>query len=184
MTHTLSILVYCGSRPGADPAYMASATELGQAIAANNWRLVFGAGDHGIMGAVADATLTAGGTALGIIPNHLVPREGLKANLTEVVMTATMHERKALMFNNADVIALLPGGAGSLEEFFEMLTWAQIGLSKKPIYIVNTSNYWSKLIELIDHVIAEGFASDGIRGLFHVVGSPQGLVDAIKSNTN
>lgn len=159
----LSVLVFCGARPGNDPAYLGAAHELGTTIAANHWRLVYGAGDVGLMGAVAEAAIKAGGDTLGVIPQHLVPREGRKRDVNQVIVTETMHERKKVMFMNADVVAVLPGGAGSLDEVFEVLTWRQIGLHEKPIYLVNTDGYWDKLIDLIAHVIDQGFADPSLR---------------------
>ncbi|MEO1238768.1 MAG: TIGR00730 family Rossman fold protein [Pseudomonadota bacterium] len=159
----LSVLVFCGARPGNDPAFLAAAREMGTRIAANGWRLVYGAGDVGLMGAVAEAAIAAGGNTLGIIPQHLVPRERRTVDLGQVIVTETMHERKKVMFMNADMVAVLPGGAGSLDEVFEVLTWRQIGLHEKPIYLINTEGYWDKLIGLVAHVIDHGFADPSLR---------------------
>ncbi|MEL7106211.1 MAG: TIGR00730 family Rossman fold protein [Pseudomonadota bacterium] len=169
----LSVLVFCGARPGKHPAYLRAAHDLGTTIAGNNWRLVYGAGDVGLMGAVAEAAIKAGGDTLGVIPQHLVPREGKKRDVGQLIVTETMHERKKVMFMNADVVAVLPGGAGSLDEVFEVLTWRQIGLHEKPIYLINTDGYWDKLIALIDHVIAQGFADPTLKDtLIDVSGPP------------
>lgn len=158
MTKTTSICVFCGSRSGVNTSFEAAGVELGQKIAANGWRLVYGAGDVGIMGAVAKATQDAGGETFGVIPQHLVDWEVGKTDLTTYIVTENMHERKKLMFMNSDAIVVLPGGAGSMDEFFEVLTWAQIGLHTKPIVLVNTDGYWTPLNGLIDHMIANGFA--------------------------
>jgi len=173
---TRSICVFCGSRAGQNPAYKAAATELGTAIAQNGWRLVYGAGDVGLMGAVARATHEAGGDTFGVIPDHLVKFEIGKTDLTHYVVTETMHERKKVMFMNCDAVVVLPGGAGSLDEFFEVLTWRQIGLHKKPIYILNTNGYWTKLIRLLDHVISEDFADNSLRSFVTEVSTVPALI--------
>ncbi len=158
-----SICVYCGSRPGARPAYLAAAEATGAMLARNGWRLVYGAGDIGLMGAVARSTQAAGGETFGVIPVHLLDREVGKRDLDRFVITETMHERKKVMFMNADAVVVLPGGAGSLDEFFEALTWRQLGLHSKPIFLLDTEGYWSKLISLVDHVIDEGFADASLK---------------------
>ena len=133
-------------------------------LARNRWRLVYGAGDVGLMGTVARAVQAQGGLTFGVIPIHLVQREVGRTSLDSYVVTETMHERKKVMFMNADAIVMLPGGAGSLDEFFEVLTWRQLGLHDKPVVLLNTEGYWDPLMGLIDHVIAEGFAGDTLRG--------------------
>lgn len=148
---------------GNDPAYEQAAVDLGQRLADENWRLVYGAGDVGIMGAVAQSAQAAGGETFGVIPVHLMQREVGKRDLTSFVVTENMHERKKVMFMNSDAIVVLPGGAGSLDEFFEVLTWRQLGLHQKPIVLLNVNGYWDPLINMIDHVIAQGFAGDDIR---------------------
>jgi len=142
---TKSICVYCGSRNGANPAYLQDATDTGAMIARNGWRLVYGAGDVGLMGAVARATQAAGGKTFGVIPTHLMRLEVGKRDLDSFVITETMHERKKVMIMNADAVVMLPGGAGSLDEFFEALTWRQLGLHEKPIVLLNTNGYWDPL---------------------------------------
>lgn len=179
MSAKFSICVYCGSRFGADPAYRGAAEALGAGIANNGWRLVYGAGDVGLMGSTATAAMAAGGEALGVIPTHLMTREIGKRDLTHLIITETMHERKKVMIMNADVVALLPGGAGSLDEFFEALTWAQLGLHSKPILLINIQNYWGPLVTLIDHVIREGFADESLRSLFTVVDDVESCLKAL-----
>jgi uncharacterized protein (TIGR00730 family) len=166
---TLSVCVYCGARPGADPAYMVAANDLGHALAKADMRLVYGAGDVGIMGAVARAAQSAGGQTFGVIPTHLMAWEVGKRDLTTFIITETMHERKKVMFMNADAVVVLPGGAGSLDEFFEVLTWRQLGLHHKPIFLVDVAGYWQPLIGLIDHVIAQGFADASLKGFVEIV---------------
>jgi uncharacterized protein (TIGR00730 family) len=167
--HSASICVYCGSRFGAKPAYQADATALGTILAEEGWRLVYGAGDVGLMGAVANAAQAAGGETFGVIPTHLLRHEVGKRDLTSFVITENMHERKKVMYMNSDAVVVLPGGAGSLDEFFEVLTWRQLGLHEKPVYLLNTEGYWDKLIDLIDHVIEEGFAAPSLAGYIEVV---------------
>lgn len=153
-----SVCVYCGSRAGGTPSYETAATAFGRALADEGWRLVYGAGDVGLMGAVARAAQAAGAVTFGVIPTHLLPKEVGKRDLTTFVITENMHERKKVMYMNSDAIVVLPGGAGSLDEFFEVLTWRQLGLHSKPIFLLNTEGYWTPLMQLIQHVIAEGFA--------------------------
>jgi uncharacterized protein (TIGR00730 family) len=177
----LSVCVYCGARPGADPAYMAAATDLGRAMAETGMRLVYGAGDVGIMGAVARAAQAAGGQTFGVIPTHLMAWEVGKRDLTTFVVTETMHERKKVMFMNADVVVVLPGGAGSLDEFFEVLTWRQLGLHQKPIYLLDIAGYWQPLVALLDHVIAQGFAEPSLKGFIETIGDVDALMARLQA---
>jgi len=157
-----SVCVYCGSRDGGKPSYVTAAQDTGAMLAANNWQLVYGAGDVGLMGRVANATQSAGGRTFGVIPTHLFDREVGKRDLDTFIITETMHERKKVMFMNCDAVVVLPGGAGSLDEFFEALTWRQLGLHAKPIYLLNIDGFWAPLTALLDHVVAQGFADDNI----------------------
>ena len=172
----LSLCVYCGSRAGNDPAYGAAATELGEAIARTGMRLVYGAGDVGLMGAVARAAQAGGARTFGVIPTHLMRMEVGKADLGTFVITETMHERKKVMFMNADAIVVLPGGAGSLDEFFEVLTWRQLGLHDKPVFLLDTNGYWAPLRGLLDHVVAQGFADASLLGFVQTVPDVTGLM--------
>jgi uncharacterized protein (TIGR00730 family) len=156
-----SVCVFCGSRPGNDPAYLAAAEALGTALAAARMRLVYGAGDVGLMGAVARTAMAAGGETFGVIPAHLVAREQGRRDLSRMVVTETMHERKKVMFMNADAIVTLPGGPGSLDELFEVLTWRQLGLHEKPVYLLNVEGYWEPLRGLLNHLVDKGFAEPG-----------------------
>jgi uncharacterized protein (TIGR00730 family) len=148
---------------------MEAATELGLNLAGAGMRLVYGAGDVGLMGAVARAAQAAGGQTFGVIPTHLMALEVGKRDLTTFVVTETMHERKKVMFMNADAVAVLPGGAGSLDELFEVLTWRQLGLHAKPIYLLDVKGYWQPLVALIDHVIDHGFADASLRDYLQIV---------------
>jgi uncharacterized protein (TIGR00730 family) len=164
----LSICVYCGARNGANPAYCDAARALGALIAAEGWQLVYGAGDVGIMGAVARAATDAGADAMGVIPAHLLAREKGRRDLSRFIVTETMHERKKVMFMNADAVVVLPGGAGTLDEFFEALTWRQLGLHDKPVFLLNVAGYWTPLLAVIDQMIAERFAEPSLRGMLSV----------------
>ena len=161
-----SVCVFCGSRSGDNPDFLVQADTLGKLIAKHNWRLVYGAGNTGMMGAVANATQLGKAQTFGVIPNHLVQREVVKTNLHNCILTENMHERKKLMFTNSDAIILLPGGPGSLDEFFEVLTWAQLEVHKKPIVVINVEKYWDPLFSLIDHTISSGFAENSLKKLF------------------
>lgn len=159
-----SVCVYCGSRSGDDPAFAQEAATLGTGLASANLRLVYGAGDVGLMGTVARAAQTAGGTTFGVIPQHLVDWEVGKTDLTTYVVTETMHERKKVMFMNCDAVVVMPGGAGSLDELFEVLTWRQLGLHEKPIYLLNTNGYWGPLMDLLNHTVDCDFADESLLG--------------------
>lgn len=176
-----SICVFCGSRPGANPAYAAAARRTGEMIATEGWRLVYGAGDVGLMGEVANAAVSAGAQAFGVIPTHLMRREMARRDLTTFVVTENMHERKKVMFMNSDALVVLPGGAGSLDEFFEVLTWAQIGLHAKPMILLDTEGYWQPLLALLDHIIAEGFAEPTLRSSFQTVPDVPALASALRT---
>lgn len=175
-----SVCLFCGARDGSDPRLPAIAAETGRMLARHNWRLVYGAGDIGLMGAAARACQEAGGQALGVIPQHLMRREIARRELTALIVTETMHERKKVMFTNSDAAVVLPGGAGTLDEFFEVLTWAQIGLHRKPIVLVDAAGYWQPLLALIDHVVATGFAEPGLRDLFAVVQDVPALAECLQ----
>ncbi|WP_299628234.1 TIGR00730 family Rossman fold protein [uncultured Tateyamaria sp.] len=174
-----SVCVYCGSRPGADPAFMATADTLGRALVEKNWRLVYGAGDVGLMGAVARAAQAAGGDTFGVIPKHLVEWEVGKVDLTRYIVTETMHERKKVMFMNCDAVVVLPGGAGSLDELFEVLTWRQLGLHEKPVVLVNTKGYWDPLIALMQHVVDNGFADATLLDYYTAVPDADAAIAAL-----
>ena len=171
-----SVCVFCGSRFGTNPAYEIAAQDLGAGLAMRNMRLVYGAGDVGLMGKVANACQSAGGETFGVIPAHLMDTEVGKRDLSTFIVTENMHERKKVMFMNADIIVTLPGGAGSLDEFFEVLTWAQLGLHKKPIYLLNIEGYWDPLVSLIKHQVNAGFADASLLKLFKVVTTTDGLL--------
>lgn len=175
-----SVCVYCGSRSGAMPAYETAAKDLGALLAAQGLRLVYGAGDVGLMGVVARSAQAAGGETFGVIPEHLVKREVGKTDLTTYVVTETMHERKKVMLYNADAVVVLPGGPGSLDELFEALTWRQLSLHAKPIVILNVAGYWDKLRELIDHMLDQGFADASLAEFLTWVETPEQALEALR----
>ncbi len=179
-----SVCVYCGSRFGNDPAFLEAARELGRALAGEKWRLVYGAGDVGLMGAVAQANQADGGNTFGVIPVHLLQQEVGKRDLTHFIVTENMHERKKVMFMNSDAIVVMPGGAGSLDEFFEVLTWRQIGLHRKPIFLLNVNDYWKPLTNLVNHVIAQGFADPSLADFINVLPSVATLMNALRAERN
>ena len=166
---SFSVCVYCGSRDGLDPAYVQAATDCGTMLARNGWRLVYGAGDVGLMGRVARAAQAGGGDTFGVIPQHLLDWEVGKTDLTTFIVTETMHERKKVMLMNADAVVVLPGGAGSMDELFEALTWRQLGLHAKPIFVLNQNGYWDPLLALMDQIIDQGFADASLRDFLTVV---------------
>lgn len=177
-----SICVYCGSRDGADPAFAKAAETLGHAIATAGCRLVYGAGDVGLMGRVARSAQAAGGVTFGVIPQHLVAREVGKHDLTTLVVTETMHERKKVMVMNSDALAVLPGGAGTLDEFFEVLTWRQLGLHAKPIILINLGGFWDPLVALLDHIAMTRFAEPSLIDSVRVVDSIADAMPALLNN--
>ena len=170
-----SVCVFCGARSGVQPIFEEEARAVGQMLADHGWRLVYGAGDVGLMGATARAAQEAGGKTFGVIPEHLIQAEAGNQDPSELIVTATMHERKELMFKNSSAIVVLPGGAGTLDEFFEVLTWRQLGLHEKPIFLLNTEDFWQPLIQMLGHLIAEGFAEASLLDYVQVVASVKEL---------
>jgi hypothetical protein len=157
-----SICVYCGSGPGTNPAFMAAARELGRILAENHIELVYGGGSAGLMGACAEAVLDHGGLVTGIIPEFLTDREHMLMRAQKRIITRDLHERKRLMFDQADAFVALPGGVGTLEELVEQLTWAQLGRHRKPILIANIDGFWDPLCALLDHMEKLQFIRAGL----------------------
>jgi len=168
MTKSKAVCVYCASSPGVGPAHMALAQDLGREIAGRGWAVVYGGAHVGLMGAVADACLAAGGEVFGVIPQSLVDREIAHLGLTRLDVVETMHGRKALMTDLADAFVALPGALGTLDELCEALTWAQLGIHRKPVYVLNVNGYWSAFLEFLDRAVAEGFLRRENRGLVRV----------------
>lgn len=168
-----SVCVYCGSRMGNKPYYETLAKNMGQLIADHNMQLVYGAGSIGLMGVVARAASDAGADVIGIIPEHLSAIEITQSGLAELHVTDNMHERKKMMFDRSDAFIVLPGGLGTLDETMEMMTWAQLSLHKKPIVLVNYQDFWTPLVELIQHVVDDGFANKSHADLIKVVNTAE-----------
>jgi uncharacterized protein (TIGR00730 family) len=174
--------VFCGSSPGVRPGYLAAARELGEVLAARRIGLVYGGASVGLMGELADAVLAGGGEAIGVIPGRLVDRELAHGGLTELHVVATMHERKALMAELSDAFVALPGGAGTLDEFFEALTWRQLGLHSKPLALLDVEGFFEPLLKLADHLVAEGFVLVEFRALLLVERDPATLLERLAAS--
>jgi uncharacterized protein (TIGR00730 family) len=152
-----AVCVYCGSSFGSDPVYLEATQDLARTLAGRGIRVVYGGASVGLMGALADATLEAGGEVVGVIPQQLVDREIAHPGLTELHVVQTMHQRKALMAELSDAFVALPGGIGTLEELIEIFTWNQLGIQDKPIAVLNTIGYYDGLTAFLDHAVAQGF---------------------------
>src|SRR5215467_15946123 len=175
------ICVFCGSSSGSGPQYRACAEELGAELARRNVGLIYGGGNVGLMGGIADAVLRAGGEAIGVIPEHLMTREIAHKQLTKLHVVRSMHERKALMADLSDAFIALPGGFGTLEEFCEVLTWAQLGLHQKPCGLLNIENFYDSFLAFFDHAVAEGFVRSIHRELVLVEKDPEKLLEMLKA---
>ena len=175
------ITVFCGSSFGTDEIYAAQATLLGQALAQQNIELVYGGANVGLMGAVADGILNVGGKAIGVLPNFLRSKEIAHLGLTELILVESMHERKTKMNDLCDGVIALPGGFGTLEELFEMLTWAQLGLHKKPIAILNINGFYDALIELTKVMVEKGLLKDVNQQMLLVSDNIDDLLDQMKN---
>jgi uncharacterized protein (TIGR00730 family) len=173
------ISVFCGSSAGRRPDYAEAATRLGQLLAERGLGLIFGGGHVGLMGILADAVLDAGGEVIGVIPQALVDRELAHQRLTELHVVATMHQRKALMADLADAFVALPGGFGTADELFEIVTWAQLGIHAKPIGLLNVAGYFDPLLAWIDHCVAEDFLRATHREFLSISGHPSELLEAL-----
>ncbi|MBJ6724569.1 TIGR00730 family Rossman fold protein [Geomonas sp. Red875] len=178
-----SICVYCGSSPGRLEAYSEAARALGAALVERGIRLVYGGANIGIMGVVADTVLALGGEVVGIIPDALVKKEVAHTGLTELHVTRSMHERKTLMAELADGFVALPGGIGTLEELFEVWTWAQLGFHEKPCGLLNVAGYYDALATFLDHTVAEQFVKQPHRSMLIVESEPAALLERFRSFT-
>jgi uncharacterized protein (TIGR00730 family) len=181
MSKVKSIAVFCGSSMGASPAYEAAAKVLGKLLAQHNIRLVYGGAKVGLMGAVANAALAAGGEVIGVIPHFLSGKEIAHGGLSELMLVDTMHERKLRMAELADATISLPGGFGTMEEFFEVLTWAQLGLHTKPVGLLNVLNFYKPLYALFDQMVKEGFLKPENRHLVLLDDKPEGLLQQFEN---
>ena len=176
-----SVCVYCGASGKVRESYKTAARDLGKKLADNKTTLIYGGGDVGIMGIVANSVMKNEGEVIGIIPKFLDELEVGHRGLSELILTENMHERKNLMAEKSDAFVVMPGGLGTLEEFFEMITWKQLGLHDKPIVIFNVEGYWDALVELIDHQIAENFARPENRDLFSVALTADEVIEQLQA---
>ena len=179
-----NVCVFCASSANIDERYLADARELGNLLAQGGWRCVNGGGAVGLMGAVTDGTLDAGGEVTGVIPKFMVDNGWCYDRLMDVVVTADMHQRKQMMSNMADAVIALPGGVGTLEELLETLTWRQLGLVKVPIIILNTLGYYDLLLAMLRHAIDEGFMKPSHGQLWQVAATPADAVALLDDNSS
>jgi uncharacterized protein (TIGR00730 family) len=179
MKPAFSVCVYCGSRPGTDPGFSETARQVGQWIGQHGGQLVYGGGRNGLMGIVADATLAAGGRVIGVIPKALVEKEWAHTGCTKLHIVDTMHERKRIMAEHADAFLSLPGGIGTLEEFFEVWTWRQLGYHAKPVGLLNLNAYYDHLLAFLATSVTSGFMNDWQMELIHVGTEPETLLQQL-----
>jgi uncharacterized protein (TIGR00730 family) len=175
--------VFAGSSPGNDPALLTAASDLGQALVARGYGLVYGGASIGLMGRVADTVLAAGGRVIGVIPDFMMPKEIAHPALTELKITKSMHERKDTMASLAHGFIALPGGFGTLEEFFEVLTWAQLNLHEKPCGLLNVNGYYDSLLRFLDTAVERRLLSARTRDLMLVAGDVETLLDRMQTYT-
>ena len=176
------ICVFCGSRPGSRPEYLEAARELGRLLAERRIGLVYGGASVGMMGALANAVLRGGGEVIGVIPQALMQLELAHDRLTDLRVVGSMHERKALMAELSDAVIALPGGFGTFEELFEMITWSQLGIHRKAMGVLNVGGFYDGLLSLIEHAIEEGFVMDRDRRLVLEASDPATLLDLVAGN--
>src|SRR5262245_32331116 len=174
-----SVCVFCGSAAGSNPVYATTARELGRALAERKLALVYGGGRVGLMGEVASAALASSGTVVGVIPHSLALKEIAQEDCTELVVVNTMHERKALMADRSDCFVALPGGYGTCDELFEIITWAQLGIHRKPVAILNVNGFFTPLLAWLDHIVSEGLLRQKHRDLLLVADTVPALFDVL-----
>ena len=179
-----NVCVFCASSANIDERYLLAARELGQRLAEGGWRCVNGGGAVGLMGAVTDGTLDAGGEVTGVIPKFMVDNGWCYDRLEDVIITPDMHQRKQMMSEMADAVIALPGGVGTLEELLETLTWRQLGLVKVPVIILNTLGYYDALLTMLDHAIDEGFMKSSHAALWQVASTPAEAIALLKHTDN
>lgn len=174
-----AVCVFCGASNNAPKEHLEIGTKFGEALAKNNIRLVYGGGDCGVMGTVANSVLRNKGNVTGVFPMSLKNIESEHASLTEIIMVESMHERKRIMFERSDAIVVLPGGFGTMDEMFEIITWKQLQFHEKPVVILNNLGYWNPLVALMENIIETGFAKSETRNLYRVVDSVEGALKEI-----
>jgi uncharacterized protein (TIGR00730 family) len=175
-----SLCVYCGSSNKVKDSYRDAARNIGKILAENDIHLVYGGGHVGLMGAAADSAIQHGGKVTGIIPRHIQEKEVAHKGLTELHVVESMHQRKQMMVDLSDGFVVLPGGLGTLDEFFEIMTWRQLGLHQKPVVLVNLDGYWDSLLKLIDHMIEEKFALTHDKDSLIVIDRVEGVLEALQ----
>lgn len=174
----LSVAVFCGSRYGANPLFKKDAATLGRLIAANNCRLIYGGGNNGLMAEVANSVMDAGGAVTGIMPRLLIDRENQHTGITELLIVEDMHQRKRLLFEKCDVAIILPGGFGTLDELFEMLTWNQLSIHRLNVIILNSAGFYDALIRHLEKMGEEGFLYQPLETNIHVVTTPEDIFNS------
>jgi hypothetical protein len=179
-----SVAVFCGSRLGRQSVHAEEARLLGHLLAAHNLKLIYGGANVGLMATIANAVLEKGGAAIGVIPRFFVSHEIAHPNLTALILVDSMHERKQRMFDLADAIIALPGGFGTLDELFELITWTQIGLHSKPIAILNTAGYYDSLLAFIDQMVEEGFVRPEHRQALLIANDALTALNVLRSKTS
>ena len=177
-----TVCVFCGSSPGADPRFVESARNTGALLAQRGLALVYGGGHIGMMGALADAALAAGGQVTGVIPKHLMRPEVAHRGLTELIVVDSMHERKRRMADRSDGFLVLPGGYGTLDETFEMVTWLQLGLQRKPLVLINVGHYFDALLSWIRHAVESGFVGPDQAQLLRAESTPQAALERLQAD--
>jgi hypothetical protein len=180
MNYPAAVCVFCGASNDAPQTHLDLGKALGEQMAANHMRLVYGGGDCGIMGSVANAVLANNGKVTGVFPESLKNIENEHQNLSEIIMVETMHQRKELMYQRSQAFVILPGGFGTMDEMFEILTWKQLLMHEKPIILVNHEGYWDHLVALMDNIIRKGFAAESMRDNYSVVSSLDELMARLK----
>jgi len=181
MTEIKALCVFCGSKMGASPQYQAVAKQLGSLLAERGIRLIYGGGNIGLMGVVADAVMDAGGEVTGVIPEFLMKFEVGKSNVNELIVVESMHERKSRMFELSDGVVVLPGGLGTLDETFEVITWKQLRQHDKPIVVLSVDDYWAPFENLVESLVDQDFAHPAIADLYTVVHSAKAVFPALES---
>ena len=184
MSPAFSICVYCGSRPGTEPAFAEAAREVGLWIAQNKGQLVYGGGHNGLMGMMADACLQAGGRVVGVIPKALVEKEWAHSGCSELHVVENMHERKRLMAERADAFLAMPGGIGTFEEFFEVWTWRQLGYHDKPVGLLNIKGYYDNLLTFLSTAVQQGFMNAGQMQLINSGTHAESLLKSLVTEAN
>ena len=176
-----TVCVFCAANPGADSVYARQAAAMGRFLAESGRRLVYGGGRTGLMGALAEGALAAGGEVIGIMPKHLVDREVAHTGLTELRVVSSMHERKSLLAELSDGFLAMPGGLGTMEELFEIWTWGQLGLHRKPYGLLEVNGFFAPLLTFLDHAVTEGFIRPEYRALLVVDADPDSLIQRMES---